>query len=910
MRSENQDNRPAKKGSSSLLSKGFNDSNLLKEIISNCGGSIYIIQNNKIVFHNPQFTALTGYSSREIEMMEFTDLVHAKDKKLINLLFSNNFNEISQKTSRSYTFRAVHKSGQMRWFKSNVSIIEWNGQPALLDNCFDISQQKEFEQLIVEEEQNFRLLVNGFEDMVFIISKSGAVVQANRSVYNRLGLGEHQVILKTFSSFFLDDKRDEVKKNVAEAFFGKRSSFNGFLERQNNTIIPVETRVFKGNWSQKEVVFAICQDISARIESERIVKLSEEKFSKAFETNAVMMTISSFHDGRYIDVNETFIRTTGLGKNQIIGKKSHELNIFVDIELRDNLKKLILREGKARDIETTLINSKGEHIIVNFSTDLIDIQGEACLLVVMNDITERKRAEERIMQSEIRFRQLAELLPEKVFEADSKGNITFVNNYLSSIFELDSKKIKEGVHITSLFNLKSQKVIKEYLMQSRMRPELPTIELTAQKSDGTQFPALTHIFALIEKGKINRYMGIMVDISDRKQQELELIKAKELAEEASKAKEQFLSTMSHEIRTPMNAVIGMANLILQENTDIQQQENLKTLKFSAEGLMALLNDILDFSKIEAEKLLINRYPINLKSLTEGVWNVHKHVAAKKGVELLWEFDQNIPEYLLGDGVRINQILTNLTANAIKFTEIGQTVISLKLVKETKNTASILFKVTDTGIGIAPEKQKIIFQEFTQANIQTTRKYGGTGLGLAISKKLVTMLKGKIEVVSQPGKGSEFFFTLNFKKTKNISKEENINDSILNIPNRKGFAVKILVVEDNEVNSFIVMKFLRSWGIETQLAENGQVALDLINQNNFDLILMDLEMPIMSGYEASEKIRCLPDPIKSNVPIIALTASAMLDVQTKIFSIGMNGFILKPFSPNDLKRKIIELLNTN
>jgi PAS domain S-box-containing protein len=910
MATENQDSKPTKSFSNSLTSKDLNDSNLLKEIISNCGGSIYIIQNNKIVFHNPQFTSLTGYNSKEIDKMEFTDLVHAKDKKLINLLFSNNFNEISQKTSRSYTFRAVHRSGQMRWFKSNVSIIEWEGQPALLDNCFDISQQKEFEQLIVEEEQNFRLLVNGFEDMVFIVSRSGAVVQANRSVYNRLGLGEHQVILKNFSSFYLDDKREEVRKFVSEAFFGKRTSFNGFLERQNNTIIPVETRVFKGNWSQKEVVFAICQDISARIESERIVKLSEEKFSKAFETNALMMTISSFHDGRYIDVNETFIRTTGLTKNQIIGKKSSELNIFVDIEHRDRLKKLILREGKARDIETTLINSKGEHIIVNLSTDLIDIQGEACLLVVMNDITERKRAEERIMQSEIRFRQLAELLPEKVFEADGKGNITFVNNYLSSLFNLDNKEINEGIHISTLFSPKSQKVIAEYLKQSKYKPELPTIELVAQKPDGSQFPALTHIFAVIERGKINRFMGIMVDITARKHQELELIKAKELAEEASKAKEQFLSTMSHEIRTPMNAVIGMANLILQENTDLNQQENLKTLKFSAEGLMALLNDILDFSKIEAGKLLINRYPIKLKSLTEGVCNVHKHVASKKGIDLIWDYDQNIPDLLLGDGVRINQILTNLTANAIKFTDKGKTVISLKLVKETKNTASVLFKVTDTGIGIAADKQKVIFQEFTQANIETTRKYGGTGLGLAISKKLVTMLKGKIEVVSQPGKGSEFFFTLNFNKTKNISKEENILDSILNIPKNKDRAIKILVVEDNEINSYIVIKFLKSWGIETQLAENGQIALDLINHSNFDLILMDLEMPVMSGYEASERIRSIPDPIKSKIPIIALTASAMLDVQTKIFSIGMNGFILKPFSPNDLKRKIIELLYAN
>jgi PAS domain S-box-containing protein len=908
MLSDNQENIQSKSRSGVKPSENIDENILLKDIINNCGGSIYIIQNNKIVFHNPQFNILTGYSSEEIEQMSFLDLIHAKDKKLINLLFSNNFKEITQKTSRSYTFRAVNKNGNMRWFKSNVSIISWKGEPALIDNCFDISQQKEFEQLIVEEEQNFRLLVNGFEDMVFIISKNGAVVQANRSVYNRLGFDEHQVILKNFSNFFLDDKREEVRKLVSEAFFGKRTSFNGFIEKLNNSVIPVETRVFKGNWSQKEIVFAICQDISARIEAERIVKLSEEKFSKAFETNAVMMTISSFHDGRYIDVNDKFIRTTGLSREQLIGKRSQELTIFPEIGLRDHLKKLILREGRARDLETTLINIKGEHLIINFSTDLIDIQGEACLLVVMNDITERKKAEERIMQSELRFRQLAELLPEKVFEADGKGQITFVNNYLSSIFRLDSALIEEGVHISSLFNKKGQRIIKEYLKKSKSDTELPSIELIAQRPDGSEFPALTHITAIIENGKVNRYMGLMVDISARKQQEHELIKAKELAEEASKAKEQFLSTMSHEIRTPMNAVIGMANILLQDNTDKNQLENLRTLKFSAEGLMALLNDILDFSKIEAGKLLINRYPINLKSLTEGVWNVNKHVAKKKGIELLWEFDPNIPENLLGDGVRINQILTNLTSNAIKFTEKGQTVISVNLVKETKTTAHIHFSVTDTGIGIPFEKQKMIFQEFTQANFKTTREYGGTGLGLAISKKLVSMLKGKIELKSQPGSGSKFFFTLNFKKSKSANIDKSSDDIILKIPYKKGKPVKVLVVEDNEINSYIAIKFLKGWGVETQLAENGEIALSLVKNNYYDIILMDLEMPVMSGYEATEKIRSLPNPKKSKIPIIALTASAMLDVQTKIFSIGMNGFILKPFNPNDLKRKIIELLD--
>lgn len=908
MPSDNQTNKSNRKVKSVNKGAVLSDISKLNQILTSCSGSLYVVQNNRIVFHNPQFTGLTGYSSNEIEKMNFTDLVHPKDKKLINLLFSNNFREISQKSSRSYTFRALHKTGEMIWLKSNVSLIDWNGEPALLDNCFDITQQKEFEQKLVEEEQNFRLLVNGFEDMVFIIGKRGSVVQGNRSVYNRLGYNEHEVILKAFSGFFPSSQREEVRKLVAEAFFGKRVNFSSELIKSNGKSIPVEARFFLGSWSQKEVVFAVCQDISQRIEAERIVRVSEEKFSKAFETNAVMMTISTFEGGKFIDVNDTFLNTTGFKRDQVIGHTSYELGIFPEIGLREQLKQLIRREGKASDIETTMINSKGKRLLCNFSAELIEIQGELCLLVVMTDITEKRLAEEKIMLSEQRFRQLAELLPEKVFEADNLGMITFMNHYLLSFFGYESSKFSEGIHITSLFSRKSQSIIRDYLRKSKSSPELPSVELMAQRSDGTQFPALTHITAIFENGKVNRYMGVMVDISVRKEQEMELIKAKEQAEEASKAKEQFLSTMSHEIRTPMNAVIGMANILLQENPMPHQMENLTTLKFSAEGLMGLLNDILDFNKIEAGKLIINRYPLNLKTLIEGIWNVHKHIAKKKGITLELNFDPEIPHNLLGDTLRINQIITNLTSNAIKFTEYGKVIIKVKLEKETKQTASVFFSVCDTGIGIPTEKQKLVFQEFTQANYQTARKYGGTGLGLAISRQLVSLMKGEIELRSQPNKGSEFFFTLTFRKSRQEATQMDEQHALLpKLIKKKGQPLKILVVEDNEINSFIAIKFLKSWGVSTELAENGEIALEMINSQEFDLILMDLEMPVMNGYEAANQIRKLNDPIKRKIPIIALTASAMLDVQKKIFNLGMNGFVLKPFNPSDLQRKIADLL---
>ncbi|HZJ73405.1 MAG TPA: PAS domain S-box protein [Perlabentimonas sp.] len=909
-------NTSDRKGKELSASKGLpgllpdSDSALLSTMFNSCAGSIYLLQNNRIVFHNKQFEVLTGYSSHELSEMNFTDLVHEKDRKLIKLLFLKDYMEIREKkTSRSFTFRAVRKSGQMRWFKSNVSVISYKGSPALLDNCFDITQQKDSERKLVEEEQNFRLLVNGFEDMVFIISKRGLVIQANRSVYNRLGFSEHQVALKAFNSFFSANQRESVKTLISDVFSGNREIYSGSLVRSNSKSIPIEARLFKGNWSQKEVVFAICQDVTQRLESEHIVKMSEEKFGKAFENNAVMMVISTFEEGRFIDVNETFLKKTGLTREQIVGANSSQIKIFPDISQRDELKQLIIKEGRIQEVETSLLNTFGQQLVCSFSAEIIEIQEELCLLFVISDITDKKRAQEEILRSEIRFRQLAELLPEKVFEANSQGYLTFANNYLKSFFNYTDKAIAQGLHIYQLFDAKHHDIISSYLNNSIVTPELPSVELMALKSDNSTFPVLTHIIAIVENNRISRYMGVMVDISAQKNQEQELVKAKNEAEQASRAKERFLSTMSHEIRTPMNAVIGMTNILLSEKPMEHQLAYLQSLKYSAEGLMSLLNDVLDFSKIEAGKHVVNSKAFDLEKFAKGVYKVFKYSATKKGIDLSLSYDDTLPANVVSDSGKLNQILTNLTSNAIKFTAKGGVGIEFKKVRETAASVWVRFSVSDTGIGIPIDKQKVIFKEFVQANANTTRQYGGTGLGLAISHKLVSVLKGSLEVTSSPSKGSEFFFTLSLRKSKVAKKNTSdlvtkpISISKLDRP------VRVLVVEDNEINSFIVLKFLKDWGFDTQLAENGAEAVSMVRNNSYDLILMDLEMPVMSGYEATKEIRAMTDTSKCDIPIIALTASAMLDVQHKIFNLGMNGFILKPFKPADLKAKIFELIES-
>ncbi|GAB3930379.1 PAS domain-containing hybrid sensor histidine kinase/response regulator [Mucilaginibacter myungsuensis] len=407
-----------------------------------------------------------------------------------------------------------------------------------------------------------------------------------------------------------------------------------------------------------------------------------------------------------------------------------------------------------------------------------------------------------------------------------------------------------------------------------------------------------------ENGKCVRLYGIFQDINDRKNAEQELIRAKEEAEAAVKAKSQFLSVMSHEIRTPMNAVIGFTNLLLKDPRD-DQQEYLNVLKFSAENLMVIINDILDVSKIEAGKIEFEQEDLDLKELIHNIHAAQLPAAINKGISLMTDVDPRIPVLIKGDKVRLGQILNNLVNNAVKFTREGSVTLSCKQLSRDGQQAIVYFEVRDTGIGVPVDKREYIFDIFAQASASTTRHFGGTGLGLAISQRLVNMMGGNILLDSEVGKGSVFYFDL----VLTVAEQPEVPISVI-LPARQNTSLeglKVLLVEDNQINVLVARKFLERWKVICDCAVNGLIALEKVQQKDYDLVLMDLQMPVMDGYQATTAIRALGGKYKT-LPILALTASALLDKREEVMAKGLTDFVSKPFKPEELYDKICFYVN--
>ncbi|MBF4491179.1 response regulator [Flavobacterium sp. JLP] len=415
--------------------------------------------------------------------------------------------------------------------------------------------------------------------------------------------------------------------------------------------------------------------------------------------------------------------------------------------------------------------------------------------------------------------------------------------------------------------------------------------------------AADHVSKKLDKNQRNALSIVakhVINQLELRTKNIELNTQKKIADRAVLAKDSFLANMSHEIRTPLNAIIGFTDLLAQTKLDRIQRDYMDSVQVAGENLLLIVNDILDLSKIESGNLTIEDQPFNLKKTLKHIYDLLK-VKALENVEFNLFLDADMPEIVIGDQGRLNQILVNLTGNALKFTEEGEVTISVKKVGETEDQYSLRFSVKDTGIGIPSNKLKTIFERFTQAEESTTRRFGGTGLGLSIVKQLVELHGAEIHVKSQKERGSEFFFVFNYRK---VNYAETLAEKT---PVENLGKLKILLCEDNILNQKLIKSVMDSFGFELDVAENGEIGINYLSKNAYDLILMDLQMPVMDGYQTAEYIR---NEMKLSIPIIAMTAHSLVGEQEHCFSVGMDGYVPKPFKQPALLKAIKTAITKN
>ncbi len=623
-----------------------------------------------------------------------------------------------------------------------------------------------------------------------------------------------------------------------------------------------------------------------------------------------LITINT--EGKITDMNEAWANITGMARVELTG--TDFFNYFTEPQMAREVYQKVFANGSVADSPLTLRHKSGKLTDVLFNGSVYkDDKGKVLgVVIVARDVTAQKLLSKYSLS-------LIEASLDPLITISAEGKITDMNEALANITGLTREKLT-GTDFFDYFTepQKAREVYQEVFAKGSVADS----PLTLRHKNGNLTDVLFN--GSVYRDDRGNVLGVVIvarDVTEQKRIATELTEAKVfaelataiaeeakskaesatlIAEDSVKAKQQFLSNMSHEIRTPMNAIIGFTKVVLKTELSAKQKEYLTAIKMSGDALIVLINDILDLAKVDAGKMTFEQIPFKLKLSMSAMLHLFETKIQEKNLKLVRKYDQNIPEVLLGDPVRLHQIILNLVSNAVKFTNRGEITIGVHLQKEDAEKVTIEFAVTDTGIGIPEDKIGKIFENFQQASSGTSRLYGGTGLGLAIVKQLVETQGGTISVVSKINEGSTFSFSLSFQKTK--ADAEIVSDIVeLDTENRN---INVLVAEDIPLNQLLMKTLLDDFGFGCDIATNGRIAVEKLQQNSYDIILMDLQMPEMNGFEATDYIR---NKMNLNIPIIALTADVTTVDLAKCRSVGMNDYIAKPIDERVLYSKIVGLV---
>jgi PAS domain S-box-containing protein len=755
-----------------------------------------------------------------------------------------------------------------------------------------------------ESEQRYRQLIESVQDIIYKIGPDGVFTFVSSVVEKLLGYTEQEFVGKHFTDFVAPGYRKQLvefyQTMLLERLDSTYTEFPVVAKDGRIVWIGQTVRSINNNNEISELV-AVARDVSDRKQAEIELQTTQTRLSTLI-TSLQSGVLVKDEQRRVILVNQLFCDIFDVTESpqQLIG---------LDYSQSAERFKYLMEDpdGFVQQIEQLVQNRQatvGEEIrMVNgriLERDYVPIYfGEEFMghLWKYSDVTEKYLARERIRRSEEKYRGIMNNMELGLLEVDNDQTIIRSYERFCKMIgytenELIGKKADEFLVAPEFNNVINQQ------QRERQQGNAGSYELQLVKRDGSRIWVLVSgVPILDEEGSIVGSMGIHYDLTERKQLEEELEKAKQIADDARQAEKQFLANMSHEIRTPLNAIIGMSHLLFDTQPSRQQREYIDILKTSADFLHSLISDLLDMTKIEAGRIEVYARPFDLGGLLRAVQKVFEMKIQGRPIDIDVMLDARITDNFIGDDVMLNQILMNLVGNAEKFTEEGSIQITARIRKQDETNYWIEFTVADTGIGIPEEKLEVVFQKFKQVNPQG-HKHKGTGLGLAITKELVEIQGGTISVKSREGEGSQFTFMLPFRKGDALA--EPVPAAVGDASMADELKVcHILVVEDNLMNQKYISSLLTKWNMPYTLALDGKQAVEEAKKQRFDIILMDIQMPIMNGYEATVAIRSTHNP-NQHIPIIALTASAMLDHKNIALEAGMNDFLTKPFEPAQLR----------